>query len=74
MLGRCAFSDHRVPMFFEALRDRGALRRACAGACVHNDVDGRQHVLMPTKRFSHQTFYSIPTHSVPNESSRHGQT
>ncbi len=58
-------------MFFEALRDGRALRIAYAGARIHDDIDCRQQMLMPTKRLPDQALHSIPTHSVSNESSRH---
>jgi hypothetical protein len=61
-------------MFFQALCYFGRLRTPHTSPRIHDDIDGRQHVLMLSERFSNQTLQSISTHGVSNKSGRHGKS
>lgn len=65
--GRCAFFDHRVPVFLETLCDGGILRSARASAGIDDDVDRRKQVLVLPERFPHQPLHAVAAHCVTHD-------
>lgn len=54
-------------MAFEAAHDRRVVGVAGAGACIDDDVDGGQLMLMMAKRFANQSLQVIASNGTADD-------